>query len=116
MTVILPGVEMCVFDAYGTLFDFNSAVARHRDDVLDRVFLIVVGARQRTRSDSAFTHQVERQLGSGAQQLADASRLGQGFVAEVVVEDPTIRAAARESFRFYREQGYPLQDHRLQRL
>jgi DNA polymerase-3 subunit chi len=37
-------------------------------------------------------------------------------VAEVVVEDPAIRQAARESFRFYREQGYPLQDHRLQRL
>lgn len=33
MTVILPGVEMCVFDAYGTLFDFNSAVARHRRTV-----------------------------------------------------------------------------------
>lgn len=30
MAVILPGVEMCVFDAYGTLFDFNSAVVRHR--------------------------------------------------------------------------------------
>lgn len=26
----LPGIEICVFDAYGTLFDFNSAVARHR--------------------------------------------------------------------------------------
>ncbi|WP_249677331.1 DNA polymerase III subunit chi [Pseudomonas abieticivorans] len=37
-------------------------------------------------------------------------------VAEVVVEDPAIRQAARESFRFYREQGYALQDHRLQRL
>ncbi|MBC2657595.1 DNA polymerase III subunit chi [Pseudomonas sp. MSSRFD41] len=37
-------------------------------------------------------------------------------IAEVVVEDPTIRQAARESFRFYREQGYSLQDHRLQRL
>lgn len=37
-------------------------------------------------------------------------------VAEVVVEDPAIRQAARESFRFYRGQGYPLQDHRLQRL
>lgn len=37
-------------------------------------------------------------------------------VAEIVVEDPAIRLAARESFRFYREQGYPLQDHRLQRL
>ena len=37
-------------------------------------------------------------------------------VAEVVVEDPAIRQAARESFRFYREQGYSLQDHRLQRL
>jgi DNA polymerase III subunit chi len=37
-------------------------------------------------------------------------------IAEVVVEEPTIRQAARESFRFYREQGYPLQDHRLQRL
>lgn len=37
-------------------------------------------------------------------------------VAEVVVEEPAIRQAARESFRFYREHGYPLQDHRLQRL
>ena len=37
-------------------------------------------------------------------------------VAEVVVEDPAVRQAARESFRFYREQGYPLQDHKLQRL
>ncbi|MBN8830732.1 MAG: haloacid dehalogenase type II [Sphingomonadales bacterium] len=27
------GIEMCVFDAYGTLFDFNSAVARHRTAV-----------------------------------------------------------------------------------
>jgi 2-haloacid dehalogenase len=26
----LTGIEMCVFDAYGTLYDFNSAVARHR--------------------------------------------------------------------------------------
>ncbi|MBL0901250.1 MAG: haloacid dehalogenase type II [Reyranella sp.] len=26
----LSGIEICVFDAYGTLFDFNSAVARHR--------------------------------------------------------------------------------------
>lgn len=26
----LDAVELCVFDAYGTLFDFNSAVARHR--------------------------------------------------------------------------------------
>jgi 2-haloacid dehalogenase len=30
MTGVLSGVEICVFDAYGTLFDFNSAVARHR--------------------------------------------------------------------------------------
>ena len=37
-------------------------------------------------------------------------------VAEVVVEDPAVRLAARESFRFYREHGYPLQDHKLQRL
>jgi len=26
----LTGIELCVFDAYGTLYDFNSAVARHR--------------------------------------------------------------------------------------
>ena len=26
----LAGIEICVFDAYGTLYDFNSAVARHR--------------------------------------------------------------------------------------
>lgn len=26
----MTSVELCVFDAYGTLYDFNSAVARHR--------------------------------------------------------------------------------------
>ena len=30
MDAALTGIEICVFDAYGTLFDFNSAVARHR--------------------------------------------------------------------------------------
>jgi 2-haloacid dehalogenase len=30
MSRALDGTEICVFDAYGTLFDFNSAVARHR--------------------------------------------------------------------------------------
>jgi 2-haloacid dehalogenase len=30
MTEPLTGIEICVFDAYGTLYDFNSAVARHR--------------------------------------------------------------------------------------
>ena len=29
----MTGTEICVFDAYGTLFDFNSAVARHRDAI-----------------------------------------------------------------------------------
>jgi 2-haloacid dehalogenase len=30
MTAALSGIDICVFDAYGTLFDFNSAVTRHR--------------------------------------------------------------------------------------
>ncbi len=30
MSAVLADMEMCVFDAYGTLYDFNSAVARHR--------------------------------------------------------------------------------------
>ena len=30
MNTALAGIELCVFDAYGTLFDFNSAIARHR--------------------------------------------------------------------------------------
>jgi len=30
MSGALSGIDLCVFDAYGTLFDFNSAVARHR--------------------------------------------------------------------------------------
>jgi 2-haloacid dehalogenase len=33
MSGALAGTEICVFDAYGTLFDFNSAVARHRATV-----------------------------------------------------------------------------------
>ena len=31
----LSNIEACVFDAYGTLFDFNSAVMRCRDDIGD---------------------------------------------------------------------------------
>jgi DNA polymerase-3 subunit chi len=38
-----------------------------------------------------------------------------GRIAELVVEEPTIRKAARDNFRFYRERGYALQDHRLPR-
>ncbi len=30
MSAALNDIEICVFDAYGTLYDFNSAVARHR--------------------------------------------------------------------------------------
>ena len=30
MSAAITGIELCMFDAYGTLFDFNSAVARHR--------------------------------------------------------------------------------------
>ena len=29
----MQDIDICVFDAYGTLFDFNSAVARHRDAI-----------------------------------------------------------------------------------
>ena len=33
MTTDLQGIELCVFDAYGTLYNFNSAVARHRQAI-----------------------------------------------------------------------------------
>jgi 2-haloacid dehalogenase len=33
MSAALGNIEICVFDAYGTLYDFNSAVARHRDAI-----------------------------------------------------------------------------------
>jgi 2-haloacid dehalogenase len=33
MNAALSSTEICVFDAYGTLYDFNSAVARHRDAI-----------------------------------------------------------------------------------
>lgn len=32
-TALLPGIDACVFDAYGTLFDFNSAAAAARDEL-----------------------------------------------------------------------------------
>lgn len=37
-------------------------------------------------------------------------------IAELVVSEPAIRQATRASYRFYRERGYPLQDHRLPRI
>ena len=33
MSPTLRAIQLCVFDAYGTLFDFNSAVARHRQAI-----------------------------------------------------------------------------------
>ncbi|MCY1430762.1 DNA polymerase III subunit chi [compost metagenome] len=36
-------------------------------------------------------------------------------IAELVVEEPSIRQAARENFRTYRQQGYPLDTHPLPR-
>jgi 2-haloacid dehalogenase len=33
MVQTLSGIEACVFDAYGTLFDFNSAAAKCRDEL-----------------------------------------------------------------------------------
>lgn len=42
----------------------------------------------------------------------------EGFarVAEIVPDEPALRQAARERFRFYRERGYALQNHRLSRI
>lgn len=37
-------------------------------------------------------------------------------IAEVVIAEPASRQAARERFRFYREQGYALQNHQLTRV
>ena len=31
MSLIGDGIDACVFDAYGTLFDFAAAAARHKD-------------------------------------------------------------------------------------
>src|SRR6516162_7735049 len=37
MPAALPGIEACVFDAYGTLFDYASAAARCRDVLGDKL-------------------------------------------------------------------------------
>lgn len=37
-------------------------------------------------------------------------------IVELVVSDPAIRQAKRANYRYYREYGYPLQDHCLPRL
>ncbi len=34
-------------------------------------------------------------------------------VAEIMDSDPEVRRAGRERFRFYRDRGYPLQDHKI---
>ena len=36
MSAVLPGIRACVFDAYGTLFDYASAAAKCRDALGDR--------------------------------------------------------------------------------
>jgi 2-haloacid dehalogenase len=50
MSRALAGTEICVFDAYGTLFDFNSAVARHR---------AVIGAKADALADMWRSKQVQ---------------------------------------------------------
>ena len=50
MSRALAGTEICVFDAYGTLFDFNSAVARHR---------AVIGAKADALADMWRSKQIQ---------------------------------------------------------
>jgi len=42
MSAALPGIKVCVFDAYGTLFDYASAAARCRDALGDRLDALTV--------------------------------------------------------------------------
>lgn len=46
-TSTFSGIKACVFDAYGTLFDVNSAVAKHKDAVGPNYGEISVGWRTR---------------------------------------------------------------------
>ena len=52
MTAALTGIEICVFDAYGTLFDFNSAVARHRAAIGPKADALVGDVAQPSRSST----------------------------------------------------------------
>ncbi|MGQ9426074.1 DNA polymerase III subunit chi [Gilvimarinus sp. F26214L] len=36
-----------------------------------------------------------------------------GRIVEVVVQDPVVLAGTRENFRFYRQQGYPIESHSI---
>jgi 2-haloacid dehalogenase len=47
---MLSNIDICVFDAYGTLFDFNSAVARHRS---------AIGAKANALSEMWRTKQIQ---------------------------------------------------------
>ncbi|HVA34728.1 MAG TPA: haloacid dehalogenase, partial [Stellaceae bacterium] len=37
MAIALPGIRACVFDAYGTIFDYASAAAQCRDVLGDKL-------------------------------------------------------------------------------
>lgn len=47
MTALFRTVEACVFDAYGTLFDVHSSVARHRERIGERAQQVSVAWRQK---------------------------------------------------------------------
>jgi len=47
MTALYQAVEACVFDAYGTLFDVHSSVARHRERIGERARQVSVTWRQK---------------------------------------------------------------------
>ena len=76
MNAALSSTEICVFDAYGTLYDFNSAVARHRDaigpkadalsemwrtkQVVDPDAVIARGARNYVRNGARYREELRR--------------------------------------------------------
>ena len=74
------------------------------------------------RGEAFIPHSLGEPPGNHRDLLINLTLEAPGFVpnfsrvAELVVEEPAIRQAARDKFRFYREQGYPLQDHRLPRI
>ncbi len=38
-----------------------------------------------------------------------------GRLAEIIDRDPEVRRSGRDRYRFYRDRGYPLQDHKIER-
>jgi len=95
VTQTLPGIRVCVFDAYGTLFDFASAAAQCRDVLGDKA-----GPLTTLWRDKQLQYSWLRSLQHRYLDFAHVTAAALDYAMRALaIEDPTLRSRLLDLYR-----------------